>query len=345
MTGRATGSAMRGAGLRARLPRAMRVACAAACACAGVAAIAADADVARFPRQVITLVTAAPPGGGIDLAARAIGQRLEQVLPGTVVIEPRVGADSRVANGVVAAAQPDGHTLLVTTTTTTIDIVFNPSVRPNVLQDLVPVTPIARTDVVLVVGSTQPVDSVASLVAYARAHPGVLNFATPGPRSSLRLVGELFKLHAGVDIVHVPYKDASQQATALLVGEVQMAFASLPGMLPYIKAGRMRALGVAGPHRSPFLPEVPTMKEAGFGGVEGFVWYGMFARAATPSALVERIADAVREGASSAAYRRTLEASGAEPFVLAPRAFRALVEADVAKWASIIRDARVAVER
>ncbi len=274
-----------------------------------------------------------------------LGARLAEQLGRAVVVETRAGADGRIAAQAVASASPDGHTLLVTPTSTAIDIAFDPDVRPNVLRDLAPVAPLLRTDSVLIVHPKLPVDSVAALVSHARAHPGALNFSTPGARSSPRLVTELFKLRTGIDIVHVPYKGAVPQIASVISGDTQLSFAPLPAALPHIRAGKVRALGVASPARTALLPEVPTMKEAGVEGVEGSIWYAVFAPAATPAAIVDRLSAAIAKVAAEPGYREAMAAHGAEVLAMPPRELRAMLEAEVVKWRAVIVAANVKVDQ
>jgi tripartite-type tricarboxylate transporter receptor subunit TctC len=297
---------------------------------------AAEGD---FPQRTITLVVGASPGGGVDTAARLIGKSFSDSLHQSVVIANRPGAYSRLAYETVAKSPPDGHTLLVATATAAIDIALDPTSTPNALDDFVPVSTLAMTDLVLVVSPALAVRSVRQLVAAARASPGQLNFSTPGPGTPYHLEGELFKARTGIDIVHVPYKGLVQALTALMNGDVQMTFSSLPAALPFIKAGTVRALAVASPVRSALLPDVPTMKESGIDGVDTAVWYGILAPAGTPKDVVDTLAGAVREASRSPDYEQTLVAMGATPFVMPTGRFGRMLQDEVAKWSAVVKAA------
>ncbi len=314
-------------------------------ACLGLAAtLLAGPALAHFPDGPITLVVASSAGGGVDASARLIGVRISEALRQPVVIENRPGAYSRIASGIVAKAPPDGHWLLVITATAAIDIAVDPTARPNALQDFVPVTTIAMTDLVLVVNPALPIRSVQELLVQARASPGKLNFATPGARTTYHLEGELFKLRTGVDIVHVPFKGLVPALQSLMSGDVEMSFSSLPAALPFINAGSVRALAVTSPARSPLLPGVPTMKEAGVDGVDTTAWYGILAPAGTPGEVVATLAQAIRDVSQSVEYRRSLLNIGATPFVTTPAEFDTLLRSEIAKWARIIKSSQVPIE-
>jgi len=323
------------------LPRGTRALPRAIALVAAAIILHAGATRADFPTRAITLVVGASPGGGVDSAARLIAKVLSGSLHQPVVVANRPGAYSRIAYDAVANSPPDGHTLLVATATAAIDIAIDPTASPNAVGDFVPVSTLATTDLVLVVGPSLRVRSVDELVATAREAPGQLNFSTPGPGTPYHLEGELFRTRTGIDIVHVPYKGLVQALTALMNGDVQMTFSSLPAALPFVRAGTLRALAVASPARSSLLPDVPTMKEAGIDGVDTAVWYGLLAPAGTPQDSVDTLAKAVRDASRSPDYARTLLAMGATPFTSAPDEFGRILRAEVAKWSRVISDAHL----
>ena len=314
----------------------------AAAALAGFALVVyPGATRADFPERPITLVVAASPGGGVDSAARLIAKGLSESLHQPVVIANRPGAYSRIAYDAIANSPRDGHTLLVATASVAIDVALDPKASPNVLDDFVPVSTLATTDLVLVVGPSLPVRSVKELVAAAREAPGQLNFSTPGPATPYHLEGELFKTRTGIDIVHVPYKGLVQALTALMSGDVQMTFSSLPAALPFVKAGKLRALAVASPVRSPLLPDVQTMAESGVDGVDTAVWYGILAPAGTPPRAVDTLAKAVRDASRSPEYEKALLTMGATPFATSPDEFGRMLHAEVAKWSRVVSAAQL----
>ena len=291
---------------------------------------------ADFPERTITLVVGASPGGGVDGAARLIARSLSESLHQPVVIANRPGAYSRNAYDAVVNSPHDGHTLLVATATAVIDLAIDPKASPNALDDFLPVSTLATTDLVLVVSPSLQVRSVEELIAAAREVPGRLNFSTPGPGTPYHLEGELFKARTGIDLVHVPYKGLVQALTALITGDVQMTFSSLPAALPFVKAGKLRALAVASPARSSLLPDVPTMKESGVDGVDTAVWYGILAPAGTPKEAVDTLAKAVRSASASPEYEKTLLTMGATPFATSPDEFGRMLRAEVAKWGRVV---------
>jgi tripartite-type tricarboxylate transporter receptor subunit TctC len=296
---------------------------------------------ADFPERSITIVVGASAGGGVDAAARLIAKSFAEQLHQPVVVKNRPGAYSRIAYATVAKAPADGHTLLIATATAAIDLAIDPAASPNVMRDFVPVATLATTDLVLVVSASLPVRSVEDLVAYARAAPGSLNFSTPGAHTIYHLEGELFKLRTGVDIVHVPYKGLVQALGGLLNGDVQMTFSSLPSALPFIKAGTVRALAVASAERSPLLPDVPTMSEAGVDGVDTTAWYAILAPAGTPASAIDVLANAVRDASRSSGYRQALLDMGASPFTATPAELGDMLRAEVVKWSELVKRAHL----
>jgi tripartite-type tricarboxylate transporter receptor subunit TctC len=225
-----------------------------------------------FPERPLTLVVGFAPGGGIDINARLLAKGLSRVLGQPVVVENRPGAGSKIANEHVAKARPDGYTLLVTTAAIAIDMALGRNAGIDKEADFVPVSTISTTPMILAVKPSLPVGNVRELVARARSRPGEMNYSSAGTGTTLHLYAELFKLGMGTDILHVPYKGNAPSLNALLAGDVDMTFATMPSILPLVKAGRLRALATTGEARSPLLPDVPTMKEAGIDDAEADVW-------------------------------------------------------------------------
>ena len=294
-----------------------------------------------FPARPLTLVVGFAPGGGIDINARLLAKGLSRALGQPVVVENRPGAGSKIANEHVAKARADGYTLLVTTAAIAIDMALGRNAGVDSEADFVPVSTISTTPMILAVKPSLPVSSVRELVARAHAKPGAMNYSSSGTGTTLHLYAELFKLRTATDILHVPYKGTAPSLNALLAGDVDMTFATLPSVLPLVKGGRLRALATTGEARSPLLPDVPTMKEAGIDDAAADVWYGLLAPAATPPEVVAKLADAVAEVSRSSEFRHGLEALGVEPRVTAPQAFGALVQREVARWADVAKAARI----
>ncbi len=305
------------------------------------AAAAAEAQPAS---KTVTLVVAQSPGGGVDRTARLLAPRLADYLHVPVVVENRDGGGTRIASDAVARAAPDGNTLLFTTGESTIDLAFDPKAKPNVLRDLTPVTTIAIVNMLMVVNTSMPVYDVQSLVARAREKPGQLNYATAGNKTTMHLVGELFKARTGTDIVHIPFKGTLPSLTAVVAGNVEIAYASLSSAQPFLQSGRLRALAVASDKRSPLMPDVPTLAESGVDGAQADIWYGVLAPAATPRETVERLADAIAEISRAPEYRKSLADMGEVPVTATPAVFDKMLRDEVARWSAIIQAARIQAE-
>ena len=239
---------------------------------------------------------------------------------------------------------PDGHTLLFVTGEATLDLALDPRASPNVLKDLMPVSQIATCQMLLVVNASLPVHSVQELLAYARTTPGKLNYSTAGVKTTMHLAGELFKLRTGTDIVHIPYKGSNSALSALVANDVDMTYASLPSALPFVESGRLRALAVAGNARSPLMPGIPTMAEAGVAGIEATIWYGLLAPAGTPPDVVDALARAVEHVSGARDYRQDLAVMGEEPSPSEPAAFGEMLRSEVARFRGIIRVAGIRAE-
>jgi tripartite-type tricarboxylate transporter receptor subunit TctC len=302
-----------------------------------LAAHGATALAQRFPSKPLTLVVGFAPGGGVDINARLLALRLAEYLGQPVIVENRPGAGSRIANEYVAKAAPDGHTLLVTTAAVAIDMALHEKLRVDTLRDFAPVSTISSSPMILVVNPSVPVKDVRELIARARAMPGTLNYSSSGSGTTGHLYGELFKQRTGTDIVHIPYKGTAPALTALIAGEVDMSFATVPAVLQYVRAGRLRPLASTGEKRSELMPDVPTIKEAGVSGVVASVWYGVFAPAATPPDVVNIVARAVIDASRSPDFRRRLLELGAEPVAGTPEEFGRLLREEVAKWAQVVK--------
>ena len=297
-----------------------------------------------FPARPLTLVVGFAPGGGIDINARLLAKGLSRVLGQPVVVENRPGAGSKIANEHVAKSRPDGYTLLVTTAAIAIDMALGRNAGVDSEADFVPVSTISTTPMILAVKPSLPVGNVRELVARARSRPGEMNYSSAGTGTTLHLYTELFKLRTGTDFLHVPYKGNAPSIHALLAGDVDMTFATMPSILPHVKAGRLRALATTGEARSPLLPDVPTMEEAGIDDAEASVWYGLLAPAGTPADVVRTLADAVTEVSRLPEFRHRLQDLGAEPSATAPEIFRALVKREVARWSEVAKAARIEAE-
>ena len=297
-----------------------------------------------FPSKPVRIVCPFPPGGGVDITARAIALELSPLLGQPVVVDNRPGAGGNVAAGEVARAAPDGHTLLLTLNALhAISPHLYAKLPFDAMQDFSFITPLVSFNNVLVVSPGSAAKSVQELVAAARLAPGKLTFASSGNGTNIHLVGELFKSMAGVDIVHVPYKGSAPALTDLMGGSVAMMFDTIPSAVPHVKSGKLRALGVTGSRRSPLLPEVPTIAEAGLPGFEVLSWYGLIGPAGMSRELVRRLnAEAIR-AAQSGTFRGRMEPLGFDIVTSTPEKMMEMLRADSARWAGVIKAAGVTI--
>ena len=307
--------------------------------------LAGPAQAQDYPTKPIRLVVPFAAGGATDVLARLVGERLTASLGQQVVVDNRPGAGGNIGSDIVAKAEPDGYTILMGAVGTH---AINPSLYPKMpydpVKDFAPVTLVASVPNVLVVNPEVPANSVQELIDLAKAKPGELNFASSGNGTSIHLSGELFKAMTGTDIVHVPYKGSGPAVTDLLGGQVQMMFDNMPSSLPHVKAGKLRALGVTSAKRSPALPEVPTIAEAGVPGYDATSWFGILAPAGTPEPVVTRLQGAIVQALGEPEMRQRMADLGAEPVGDTPAEFGQFIAAEIAKWAKVVNDAGVKLE-
>ena len=308
-----------------------------------LAATSASVQAQAFPTRPIRLVVGFTPGGGVDINARLLAAKLSELLGQPVIVDNRPGAGTNIANEYVAKAAPDGYTLLMGTPALAINMSLYKNLSYDTLRDFVAVSMFSQSPNILVVNSSSPAKSMSELIALARAKPGVLNYSSAGAGTTQHLAGELLKLRTGTNIVHVPYKGSAPSLTALIAGEVDLSFANVPAILQHVKSGRLRPLASTGSRRSELMPDVPTMQEAGLG-VEATVWYGVFAPAATPRAVVNALSDAIVQAARSPDIKQRLVDQGAEPVGDAPAEFDRILRKEVAKWGEVIRISGIQVE-
>ena len=297
-----------------------------------------------YPAKPVRFVVGFPPGGGTDIMARLLAAKLPEFLGQPFVVENRPGAATNIATEHVVRSAPDGYTILVTTATMAMNSSFYKKLPFDVLRDLAPVSIFSDSPNVLVVRASLAAKDVGEVVALARAKPGVLNYSSAGTGTTQHMTGELFKLRTGTDIVHVPFKGTGPSLTTLIAGDVDMTFANIPAILPHVRAGRLRALAVAGDKRSDLMPGVPTMKEAGVDGVEVTIWYGVLAPAATPREVVDTLAAAVIKAARSPDIRSRLLEQGAEPIGNTPEEFARQLRDEVARWNRVVAASGIRVD-
>jgi tripartite-type tricarboxylate transporter receptor subunit TctC len=294
-----------------------------------------------YPNKPIRLVIPYPPGGGNDTLGRLIAQRLSTALGQQVFVENKAGAGGNLGTEQVAHAKPDGYTL-------TLGFVANMAMTPHLgkvnydpVKDFAPISMVAQGYQILVVNPSFPAKTVAELVALAKAKPGSLNFASGGKGSPLHLVAELFKISAGIDMMHIPYKGSTPAAAAVIAGETQMVFGGVVSSLPFIKAGRLRALAVTSPTRIDALPDVPTLVELGYQGVEASSWYGLFAPAGTPAPIIARLNKEMIALGKGPEHREQLLKQGQEAVYSSPEELGSYVKSESAKWARVIKTAKI----
>jgi tripartite-type tricarboxylate transporter receptor subunit TctC len=251
-------------------------------------------------------------------------------------MENRPGAGTTIGTDAVAKAAPDGYTLLMVSGTQTVNETLYGKKPYRLMRDLIPIAPLIETDLVLVVTPSLPAKNLAELLALARAKPGALNYGSSGPGSNYHMAGELLKNITGIDIQHVPYKGSSGMRTDILSGQIQMLFDSVPTMAPLIKQGLVRAIGVSGKVRSPILPAVPTLDEAGAKGFQATLWVGFMAPAGTPRPIIDLLHDAITKAVVQPSLKKTWEEQGATPISMTQPEFAGFMLAQINKWAKVI---------
>jgi tripartite-type tricarboxylate transporter receptor subunit TctC len=305
----------------------------------------ASAVAGDFPDKPIRLIVPFPAGGPNDIIARVIGQRMSELIKQPVVIENRGGQAGVLGTDAVAKAKPDGYTIAISSAGA---LTISPNMERiayDTLKDLQPITLVAEVPEMLVVATSVPAHDMNELIALAKAQPGKLNFASTGPGSMPHLAGELLKLTARIDIVHVPYRGAAPAVNDLLAQQVQMVFLDLPVLLPQIRAGALRAIAIGAPQRAPTAMEVPTTAEVGMPELLAENWYGMVAPAGTPPAIVASLNRIATEAMRDPAVKEKLASQGAELVGDTPEHFRSFIEAEIAKWAKVIKDAGIPTEK
>jgi tripartite-type tricarboxylate transporter receptor subunit TctC len=300
---------------------------------------AAPAVFAAYPEKPIRLIVPFPAGGATDVVARALGLRLGQMLKQPVLVENRAGAGGNLGADLVAKSAADGYTVLVASPAeVAINEYLYAKMAYDPAKDLAPVAKLASAPLALVVNSSSPADSVQGLVRFIRSRPNGVNFASSGTGGPQHLAAEQFRLMSGTKMTHVPYKGGAPAMTDLLGGQVDLFFSGLPPAMAHIQAGKLRVLGVTTAQRSPLLPQAPTIAEQGFAGFDIENWQGVFVPAATPSAVVEQLARAIGEISADKAFADQLQAQGASPAFLGPKAFGDFVAAERQKYARLVRE-------
>jgi len=291
----------------------------------------------NYPSKPVRLIVGFPPGGGSDLVARIIAQRLTGELRQQVLVENRPGASANIAAELVAKAAPDGYTLLFGNSSLAISPAVFAKMTYSPSRDLVAISMASQYPFTLVAHPSLPVKSVKELVALAQARPDALDYASSGAGTMSHMAMELLRIKTGVRIHHVPYRGAAPQSVALLTGEAQVAFIVLPVAARHFKTGKLRGLGVAGPKRAQIAPDVPTMIEAGVSGHTAVQWNGLFAPARTQQSILDRLHATWVASLKSAEVSKRIVASGAEPAPNTPAEFKAFLNEETEKWATVAK--------
>ena len=298
-----------------------------------------------FPSRAITIIVPQPPGGGTDIISRIVAQQLSEQLGKPVVIENKAGAGTLVGTDAAAKAAPDGYTLLAGLTA---NMAVNPSLFKTLpydpIRNFTPVGMMAEFPFVLVVSKDFPAKSVKDLIAMAKAKPGTINFASAGNGSGQHLSAELFKLMAGVDMTHVPYRGAAPAYSDVISGRTPVFFDNLASALGHIKGGTVRALGVTGNKRAPLLPDVPTIAEAGVPGYQNYVWFGLWAPKNTPKPVVDRLYAEIRKAVATPSVKERITKDAGVPMDMALGDIEPLEKAEIAKWADVVKRAHIQVQ-
>ena len=290
-----------------------------------------------YPTRAVKIIVPFAAGGPADIYARQIGEKLQGVLGQPFVVENRPGGGAIVGTDAVAKSPADGYTLLMMSNTHTVNESLIKEKPFQLLRDFVPVAPVNYSDLVMVVHTSVPANTLQEFLALAKSKPGGLNYASSGPGTPYHMAGELFKAMAGVDIVHVPYKGSSGARTDILGGQVQMMFDAITTMAPNVRAGKLKALGTSGKARSSVLPEVPTVSEAGVPGYEAVIWLGIMAPAGTPRPIVDRLGAEITRITSAPEMKEAWARQGAAAMSMTPDEFGRFLREDIEKWARIVR--------
>ncbi len=300
---------------------------------------------AAYPDRPLRLVVPFPPGGGNDILARAVGQRLAEPLGQQVIVDNRGGAGGLIGGQIAATAAPDGYTLFLGSVGS---LAHNPALRPslpyNPPRDFAAVSMLATSPFILIVYPGLPAKSVQEMLALARAKPGALNYGSAGAGSSLHMTGELFKHATGAQITHVAYKGTAPALTDLMTGQVQMVFSTMPPAVPQVKSGKVRAIGVTGLKRAKAVPDVPTIAESGVPGFEVENWQGLVVQSRTPKAIVDRLHAAVAKVLAMPAMVDVLATQGLDPAPSSPAQFDKLIRSEIERWTKLVKAAGIRIE-
>jgi tripartite-type tricarboxylate transporter receptor subunit TctC len=307
-------------------------------------ALAAGGAVAQtYPDKPVRIISPFSAGGPADIYARYLGQRLEKPLGQTFIVENRVGGGGIIGADAVAKSAPDGYTLLVMSNTHTVNESLFAKKPYKLMTDLVPISPVNYSDLMLVVNPEVPAKNLKELLDLAKSKPGQLNYASSGPGTPYHMAGELFKATAGVDIVHVPHKESSGARMSVMGGQVQMMFDAITVMAKQAEAGKVRAIATTGRVRSSITPNLPTVAEAGVPGYEAVIWLGLMAPAGTPKPVIDRLNAEVQKTLAQPDVKADFAKQGAVPMQMTADEFGKFLAQDIEKWAKVVKFANMKV--
>ncbi|PAY04515.1 MFS transporter [Bradyrhizobium sp. UFLA03-84] len=295
------------------------------------------ADAEDYPARPVRIIVPFGPGGPADVVARQIGSILQESLGQPFVVENRTGAGGVIGTLEVAKAPADGYTLLMMSNTQTANESLVPQRKYELMRDLTPVASLNTSDLVIVVHPAVPARTLQELIALAKAEPGKLNYASSGQGTPYHMAGELFKAMAGINIVHVPYRNSGEARSGVIGGQVQMMIDAVPAMAPNIAENQVRALATTGKTRSAVLPNIPTVIEAGVSGYEATIWLGLMTPAGTPKPIIDKLNTAVSAAIKRPEVEKLWAEQGAVPMTMTPEAFGGFLRADIVKWADVVK--------
>jgi tripartite-type tricarboxylate transporter receptor subunit TctC len=314
-----------------------RLAFALAAALAATPNLAAPCLAQDYPTKPIRIIVPFGAGGPADVTARLVGNVLQEKFGQPVVVENRTGAGGVIGTVEAAKSPPDGYTLLMMSNTQTANESLMPQRKYELMRDLVPIAPVNYSDLVIVVHPNVPAKTLAEFIALAKSQPGKLNYASSGQGTPYHMAGELFKSMAGIDVVHVPYRNSGEARSGVIGGQVQMMIDAVTTMAPNVAAGQVRALATTGKTRSAVLPDVPTASEAGVPGYEATIWLGLMAPTGTPKPIIEKLNAAVNDVTKRPDIIKLWSDQGAAPMSMTPEQFDKYLRGDIMKWAEVVK--------
>jgi tripartite-type tricarboxylate transporter receptor subunit TctC len=297
-----------------------------------------------YPNKSVRIVVPFPPGGGTDVVARILAQKLSDSWGQQAVVENKPGASGTIGSDLVAKSAPDGYTLLLQGTQHAINLSLYKQLPYDTVKDFIPVAYVALAPFLLVVNADVPVKNVSELIAYIKSKPGGLDYGSSGPGGGAHLAGEMFKTAAGVQLTHIPYKGGNPALTDLLGGQIPMLFDPIPTSLKHVSGGRLRVLAITSAQRSAILPDIPTVSEAGVPGFEAVSWFGLYAPAGTPAAIVKKLNADVNKALVLPDVKERFAEMGAFSNVMSPEQFAQYLNVEIAKFAKAIKDSGAKVE-